>query len=95
MTEYAGLCVGGPMAGKSAVSRTTVLRVEERPVATLRDKLEASVSDGPMPDLEVTTHTYHWLHMGGYALWIIDTLNAHDAIKEMAVAYAEKHSGQA
>lgn len=89
-TQYAGLCIGGPMAGQQAVAATNRLKVQERP--PLRTMLEESLREAP--EITVTDHTYNWLHTGGFGLWIIEGMNLHQAIEAMALAYAQVQGGK-
>jgi len=41
----------------------------------------------PIPDIKTTEHTYNWLHVGGFALWIISPMTLHEAVEAMALAY--------
>lgn len=89
MTQYAGLCIGGPMAGQSNVARATVFKVQVQPPKELREQLERSVADEDWKDV-----SYNWLHTGGLGLWIVEGMNMNDAIQAMAEAYVEKMKEQ-
>lgn len=89
MTQYAGLCIGGPMAGQANVSRSNVFKVQVQAPKNLKEQLEASVADTPWE-----TITYNWLHTGGLGLWIVEGMNMNDAISAMAEAYAEKMNAE-
>jgi hypothetical protein len=70
------------MAGQRAVSRTQHLRVAERPAP--------AILGGPEPISEgmvAKDHLYNWLHVGGFALWIISPMTLHEAMAQMALAY--------
>jgi hypothetical protein len=87
--QYAGVCIGGPMAGQSAVAQTPTLKAEVRP--PLKKMLQASLDqtlDVSAP--EHTTVLYNWLHTGGLGLWIVSGMNMNDAITAMAEAYVEQ-----
>lgn len=89
-TEYAGLCIGGPLAGEQAVSGCQRLEVAERPDLPILGGPE------PIPSGTMTTkrHRYTWLHTGGFGLWIIEGMTLLDAVKAMALAYAAMHAGE-
>lgn len=106
--KFAGLCIGGPMAGQQVVNQSQILKCEERP--PLKSALEASLSDSPprcrdkkCPSArgpihhhgwpEIKTHTYHWTSIGPFALWIHESTDLNHALDAMAQAYQEKHSG--
>lgn len=92
MTQYAGLCVGGPLAGKSVSHRHQKMKVESFERPPLKAQLEASVAGEDIVPAE--EQFYQWLHTGGQGLWIFQGLTLHDAINEMATAYAEKCRGR-
>lgn len=88
--KYPGLCVGGPLAGKLFTGRTQVHKVEERP--PLKSALQASLAQAPLMDMpEITSHTYHWIHIGPFALWVHETLNRDQALHALAQAYEDQH----
>ena len=91
MSQYAGICIGGPIAGQSHVFWGTVCEVDEYDPG----KLAAGPTPGRIAinsmDAKTTRHTYNWLNIGGIGLWIISTMTLEDALKDILVAYAEKH----
>jgi len=85
MTQYSGLCIGGPLDGRCAVSRTQRLQADEKP-----DLPPISAGPTEIPtDMAITRHTYLWLHTGGLGLWLVEGTTLQDAIQAMALAYAE------
>lgn len=88
MTQYAGLCVGGPMEGKSISYPRQVMEVDVRPPLPVLGAGEAIPSD-----LTVTRITYNWHHTGAQGFWIPEGQSLHDAINTLAEAYVEKHRG--
>lgn len=85
--QFAGLCVGGPMAGLSMVNDTRKLVVETRPPVSF--DLNTLVP-APGDTFTITTMFYNWHHTGALGLWIPDGMSLHDAIETMAQAYLEK-----
>lgn len=86
MTQYAGLCVGGPYAGRVVHHHTNRLKVQVRPPAVLdpapvRYTIEADANE----------HTYNWLPIGGIGLWCVDTMTLEEVMNDLCVAYVEKH----
>lgn len=90
-TQYAGLCIGGPMAGQQAVSATSKLKVTERPQLP---KLRTGPPVALGGEIAVRDHTYNWLHTGGFGLWIIEGMNLHEAMEQLALAYVTVHGGK-
>lgn len=90
-TSYAGLCVGGPLAGKSIAYPHQRMQVEQFERPPLREALEASVA-GEMTAAEPIT--YNWHHTGAQGFWIPQGETLHDAINAMALAYMEKCNGR-
>lgn len=88
MTQYAGLCVGGPMEGKSISYPRQVLEVDVRPPLPVLGAGEAIPAD-----LTTTRITYNWHHTGAQGFWIPEGQSLHDAINTLAEAYVEKHRG--
>lgn len=88
MTQYAGLCVGGPMEGKSISYPRQVMEVDVRPPLPVLGAGEA-IPD----DLTTTRVTYNWHHTGAQGFWIPEGQSLHDAINTLAEAYMEKHRG--
>lgn len=90
MTVYAGLCVGGPMAGSMIAKQHPSFRirslngtdlVSDHDFVRMRGELAASVED----------HSYTWVQLSGPGFWLHQTLNVTDAILEMAGAYEREH----
>lgn len=89
-TSYAGLCVGGPLAGKSIAYPHQKMKVEQFERQPLRTALEQSLAaPGAIPE----PITYNWHHTGAQGFWIPDGESLHDAINTMALAYVEKCHG--
>jgi hypothetical protein len=90
--QFAGLCIGGPYAGKQFVNTSRHMTVEERP--PLKKALELSIIGDPVgtPLPPVKTHGYTWTHIGPFALWLHEETNLKQALEEMALAYQEKHT---
>jgi hypothetical protein len=92
--QYAGVCIGGPMAGQAAVASTPTLKAEVRP--PLKTMLEESLRE-PESSMDVIEHTtviYNWLHTGGLGLWIVSGMNMNDAITAMVKAYVEQQTAK-
>ena len=84
---YAGLCIGGPMAGQRAVAKSQSLYVDTKP-----DLPPLSAGPTPIPDtLAIERVRYQWLHTGGFGLWIIEGMTLLDAVEAMALAYEAAH----
>lgn len=90
MTQYAGLCVGGPLAGKSISHPHQKLKLEQFERRPIREALEVSLRP-PLPPEE--PFFYNWHHTGAQGFWIPDGQSLHDAINTLAEAYVEKHRG--
>lgn len=87
--SYAGLCVGGPLAGKSVAYQHQRMEVDVRPPLPVLNAGEAIPAD-----LTTTRITYNWHHTGAQGLWIPQGETLHDAINAMALAYMEKCNGR-
>lgn len=87
---YAGLCVGGPLAGKSISHPHRQMKLEQFERRPLKDALGASLRP-PVPPPEPII--YNWHHTGAQGFWILEGQSLHDAINELALAYMEKHRG--
>lgn len=85
MTVYAGMCVGGPLAGSMIAKQVASFRIRV-------------LGNDQVPDLDfvrmrsdlaqqVTEHSYTWVQLSGPGFWLHQTLNVTDAIVEMAGAY--------
>jgi len=88
MTQYSGLCIGGPLDGQCAVSKTQRLQADELPALP---PISASPVKEIPADMGITRHTYLWLHTGGLGLWLVEGTTLQDAIQAMALAYMEAH----
>ena len=88
--RFAGLCVGGPLAGKSIAHPTQRLKVEQFVRMPLKEALEASVAAEIAPAEPVI---YNWHHTGAQGFWIPQGETLHDAINTLALAYMEKCRG--
>lgn len=82
--SYAGLCVGGPLAGKSIAYPHQKMPVQ------LRDPFPVFGEEAAMP----STVSYNWHHTGAQGFWIPQGETLHDAINAMALAYMEKCNGR-
>lgn len=83
-SPYTGLCVGGPMAGKTVARPKQFFKCEE-----LLASLKASLADDPVPTQE---HAYSWQHIGPFALWIHESLNLSTALETLALSYMKEHN---
>lgn len=83
MTQYAGLCVGGPLAGKSISYPHQKMKLEQFERMPLKAALEASLQ----PPLEPVI--YNWHHTGAQGFWIPEGQSLYDAINTLAQAYVE------
>lgn len=88
--SFAGLCVGGPLAGKSIAHPTQRLKVEQFDRKPLKEALEASLAADIAP---AEPFTYNWHHTGAQGFWIPEGETLHDAINTLATAYMEKCRG--
>ena len=86
MTQFAGLCVGGPYAGKQIVEMTGTFRVEERPPTRRLTRVEGKVSRAAMT---IKTHLYHSHMVGEVGLWVHESLTLDEAVREIAAGYIE------
>lgn len=91
MTQYAGLCVGGPLAGKSVSHPHQKMKLEHFERRPLKEALEASLQP-PEPPLEPVI--YNWHHTGAQGFWIPEGQSLHDAINTLAQAYVEACHGR-
>lgn len=90
MTQFAGLCVGGPLAGKSISHPHQKMKLEQFDRRPLKEALEASLQP---PGEPMEPIIYNWHHTGAQGFWIPEGQSLHDAINELALAYVEKHRG--
>lgn len=84
--SYAGICVGGPLAGKMCVSASTHLAVDTPPPLP-------SLVGGPQPlpldvRVTVTRTSYHFDRIAGVGLWILEGETLADAMGTLALVYA-------
>lgn len=83
MEKFAGLCVGGPYAGKQIVEMTGKFAVHERPQRRL-GRIDGKVSRFPNA---VKTHHYHSHMVGEVGLWVHESMTLDEAVKEIAAGY--------
>ena len=83
--SYAGLCVGGPLAGKSVAHQHQTMKVQSYNAG----KLGAPTTESAIEDF-----VYNWHHTGAQGFWIPQGESLHDAINTLAVAYVEKCDGR-
>jgi hypothetical protein len=76
--NYAGLCVGGPLAGKAIAYQHQAMPV----VMSVTNRGQRK------------TFIYNWHHTGRQGIWIPQGETIHDAITAMALAYQEKMTGE-
>lgn len=88
--SYAGLCVGGPLAGKSIAHPSQRLQMEQFQRMPLKEAPEASVAADIAP---AEPFVYNWHHTGAQGFWIPQGETLHDAINALATAYMEKCNG--
>lgn len=91
MTQYAGLCVGGPLAGKSISHPHQKMKLEQFERRPLKEALEASLQSLPPPMEPVI---YNWHHTGAQGFWIPEGQSLHDAINTLAQSYVEACHGR-
>lgn len=82
MTKFAGLCVGGPYAGKQIVEMSGVLKVE----VELRPK-RLRPGNGQSPVVNFKTHIYRSQMIGTVGVWIHESLTLDEAVQTMASGY--------
>lgn len=82
-TQFAGLCVGGPYAGKQIVEMTGVFKVQERPQRRLA-RIDGKVSEVPRVTRE---HLYRSRMVQSIGLWIHHSLSLEEAMQEIAGGY--------
>lgn len=82
--QFAGLCVGGPYAGKLHVAATEAFMVEER-VGQLRLK----PTNGQSPVMNVKSNLYTRHQVGELGLWLHESLTPEQAMAEIAAGYIE------
>lgn len=91
MTQYAGMCIGGPMAGQAVAKREQSFKVMSQPERcrepTCKDSKVIHHHGSPAETI------YLWHHLGPFAIWIHETLDLATALAEMTIAYSEKHHG--
>lgn len=81
--QFAGLCVGGPYAGKQIVEMTGTFKVTERPQRRLA-RIDSKVSRAPIAGKE---HIYRSHMIRTVGLWIHHSLTLDEAIQEIAASY--------
>lgn len=82
--SYAGLCVGGPLAGQSIAHQTQRL---------VTKAYNAGKLGGPSEGSAIEEFAYNWHHTGAQGFWIPLGESLHDAINTLALAYVEKCNG--
>lgn len=84
MTKFAGLCVGGPYAGRLYVGSTETIMVEER-VGRMRLRPE----NGQSPVMNVKSNVYGRQQVGELGLWVHESMTLQQALAEIAAGYME------
>lgn len=87
--QYAGLCVGGPLAGQSIAHFRRTLPITERSHPMILEHYDSAVESRRVPIVE-PVFKYNWHHTGAQGFWIPEGQSLHDAINTMAQAYMEK-----
>jgi hypothetical protein len=90
MTQYAGLCIGGPLDGQALAAQTTQHRVEERPSI---GKLTAVHPGGVERELgtvrmSLKSVSYRWHPLPGMGIWVPEGVTVEQAVSDMATLYA-------
>ena len=88
--SYAGLCVGGPLAGMmrtSAIGKFTTpsIHMDNKPLHVADDMAQALRAN----DVEVVTYLWAGIGLGGhtFGLWVPDGMPLHEAINILAEGY--------
>lgn len=92
MNKYAGMCIGGPMAGQAIVKDKQTFKVMQMP-GRPRDRI-CKDSKVALDHSAPAETRYVWHHLGPFAIWIHETLDLATALAEMTLAYSEKHHGK-
>lgn len=85
MTQYAGLCIGGPLDGQALAAQTTHHRVEERPA--FGGPLSPREADHAAR-ITVKTVSYAWHALPGMGIWVPEGVTLEQAVSDMATLYA-------
>lgn len=83
--QFAGLCVGGPYAGKQIVEITGTFKVEERVRTPILTRIEGKVFSLHPPGIK--THIYRSQMVGTVGLWIHESMTGDQALQEIAAGY--------
>lgn len=85
MTVFAGMCVGGPLAGSMIAKPNPSFRIRSLGTMPVTDQDFIRMrSDIAEMTQEVS---YTWVQLAGPGFWLITGMNVTDAIVEMAGAY--------
>lgn len=85
--QFAGLCIGGPYAGKQIVTTSGTFKITERlPARAVLAALEGKASQAPVA---VKEHIYHSHMIRTVGLWIHHSLTLDEAIQEIAAGYIQ------
>lgn len=85
--QFAGLCVGGPYAGKQIVTTSGTFKIHERPRArAVLAVLEGKASRTP---IAVKEHIYRSHMIRTVGLWVHHSLTLDEAIQEIAAGYMQ------
>lgn len=85
MTVFAGMCVGGPLAGSMIAKQNSSFRVRSLGTMPVTDhdfiRMRSDIA-------EMTSETiYTWVQLSGPGFWLVAGMNVTEAIVEMAGAY--------
>lgn len=83
MTQYAGLCIGGPLDGTLTVAQTTRHYAFERPAAPALSAKRATA----MPDIAMKRVSYAFHQIGGVGLWVPEEDGLAVAMNSLATVY--------
>ena len=89
--EYAGMCIGGPHAGRKVAMRGPVYKVAEmpQPQFTYFD----APSDGPVGPTTVAAATYVHHLVAGIPCWVPEDMTREQAVRLLLKNYEERHHG--
>lgn len=78
--HYAGLIIGGPMAGQSIAMAAPTLEVEQQTPARWKP-------NATKPTQGITTERYTWMEIAGLGLWVLEGTTPMEAMNELAMGY--------
>jgi hypothetical protein len=90
MTQYAGLCIGGPMDGQAAAMTTPHMTVEEKPMRGTLSLSRPGFIEHPLGACTISLKSvrYVWHQLPGMGIWVPEGVTVEQAVSDMATLYA-------